>query len=42
MVLTGTITAVDGDTAEVRVVGANGIGHHVTGSVTVTVKGDGA
>jgi acyl dehydratase len=41
MVLTGTITAVDGDTAQVRVVGANGIGHHVTGSVTVTVKGDG-
>ncbi|GAA1359045.1 MaoC family dehydratase [Streptomyces beijiangensis] len=44
MVLTGTVTAVDGDTAQVRVVGANGIGHHVTGSVTVTVKdkGDGA
>jgi acyl dehydratase len=38
MVLTGTITAVDGDTAQVRVTGANGIGQHVTGSVTVTVK----
>ncbi|AJF66253.1 MaoC family dehydratase [Streptomyces vietnamensis] len=41
MVLTGTVTEVaegaDGDTASVRVVGANGIGHHVTGTVTVEV-----
>ncbi|UUN27918.1 MaoC family dehydratase [Streptomyces sp. FIT100] len=37
MTLTGTVTEVDGDTAQVRVVGANGIGHHVTGTVTVTV-----
>ncbi|ARP74215.1 acyl dehydratase [Streptomyces pluripotens] len=37
MVLTGRITAVDGDTATVHVVGANGIGTHVKGTVTVTV-----
>lgn len=37
MVLTGTIEAVDGDTATVRVVGANALGRHVTGTVTVTV-----
>ena len=37
MVLTGTVTEVDGDTAQVRVVGANGLGHHVTGTVTVEV-----
>ncbi|MYS08097.1 acyl dehydratase [Streptomyces sp. SID6041] len=37
MVLTGTVTEVDGDTAHVRVVGANGLGHHVTGTVTVQV-----
>ncbi len=37
MTLTGTVTAVDGNTAEIRVVGANGIGHHVTGTVTVTL-----
>ncbi|KOV60045.1 MaoC family dehydratase [Streptomyces sp. MMG1121] len=35
MVLSGSIEAVDGDTATVRVVGANGIGRHVTGTVTV-------
>ncbi|MFH9585064.1 MaoC family dehydratase [Streptomyces luteogriseus] len=35
MVLTGTVEAVDGDTATVRVVGANGLGEHVTGTVTV-------
>jgi acyl dehydratase len=39
MVLTGTIEAVDGDTATVRVVGANALGRHVTGTVTVTVPG---
>ncbi|MEU2432290.1 MaoC family dehydratase [Streptomyces sp. NPDC007861] len=37
MTLSGTVTEVEGDTAQVRVVGANGIGHHVTGTVTVTV-----
>ncbi|MFS4096785.1 MaoC family dehydratase [Streptomyces sp. AF1A] len=37
LVLTGTIEAVDGDTATVRVVGANSLGRHVTGTVTVTV-----
>ncbi|EST28580.1 acyl dehydratase [Streptomyces roseochromogenus subsp. oscitans DS 12.976] len=37
MVLTGRIEEVDGDTATVRVVGANGSGRHVTGTVTVTV-----
>ncbi|GAA3916004.1 MaoC family dehydratase [Streptomyces lacrimifluminis] len=37
MVLTGRIEDVDGDTAVVRVVGANGIGRHVSGTVTVSV-----
>ncbi|MEV0371120.1 MaoC family dehydratase [Streptomyces sp. NPDC050636] len=37
MVLSGTVTAVDGETAQIRVVGANGLGRHVTGTVTVTV-----
>ncbi|MFF7179792.1 MaoC/PaaZ C-terminal domain-containing protein [Streptomyces sp. NPDC008121] len=37
MTLTGTVTEVDGATARVRVTGANGIGHHVTGTVTLTV-----
>ena len=37
MVLTGRVEEVDGDTATVRVVGENAIGHHVTGTVTVTV-----
>jgi acyl dehydratase len=37
MVLTGTVEEADGETAVVRVVGANGIGRHVTGTVTVTV-----
>ncbi|MFF7767012.1 MaoC family dehydratase [Streptomyces massasporeus] len=37
MVLTGTVEEVDGDTATVRVVGANGLGAHVTGTVTVRV-----
>jgi hypothetical protein len=42
MVLTGTVEEVDGDTARVRVVGTNGIGRHVTGTVTVTVPAGGA
>ncbi|WP_339130364.1 MaoC family dehydratase [Streptomyces sp. f51] len=37
MVLTGRVEEVDGDTATVRILGANGIGRHVTGTVTVTV-----
>jgi acyl dehydratase len=39
MVLTGAIEDVDGDTVTVRVIGANGIGKHVTGTVTVS-RGD--
>ncbi|WUG08379.1 MaoC family dehydratase [Streptomyces sp. NBC_00466] len=39
MVLTGKVTAVEGDDAEVRIVGTNGMGRHVTGSVTVTAPG---
>ncbi|WP_079149112.1 MaoC family dehydratase [Streptomyces agglomeratus] len=43
MVLTGTVTAVAPDgTAEVRVVGANGLGRHVTGTVTVSLGVAGA
>ncbi|MFJ8032837.1 MULTISPECIES: MaoC/PaaZ C-terminal domain-containing protein [unclassified Streptomyces] len=41
MVLTGRVEAVDGATVTVRVVGANGIGTHVTGTVTVTVPAAG-
>ncbi|MFJ9792347.1 MaoC/PaaZ C-terminal domain-containing protein [Streptomyces globosus] len=37
LTLTGTVTAADGDTLEIRVIGANGIGHHVTGTVTVAL-----
>ncbi|MET9695548.1 MaoC family dehydratase [Streptomyces sp. NPDC006529] len=37
MTLTGTVTAVAEDTVEIKVVGANGIGHHVTGTVTATL-----
>ncbi|WP_031108633.1 MaoC family dehydratase [Streptomyces sp. NRRL S-146] len=37
MVLTGTVEEVDGDMATVRVVGANGLGEHVTGTVTVRI-----
>ncbi|MGW3324984.1 MaoC family dehydratase [Streptomyces virginiae] len=47
MTLTGTVTAVSGTASsgsavagtvvEIRVVGANGIGHHVTGTVTAEV-----
>jgi acyl dehydratase len=40
MVLTGVVEQVEGDTATVRVVGENGIGRHVTGTVTVTVPPD--
>jgi acyl dehydratase len=41
MVLTGTVEEVNGDTLTVKVVGANDIGRHVTGTVTVTVPGAG-
>ncbi|MFG2206996.1 MaoC family dehydratase [Streptomyces sp. NPDC048638] len=37
MTLTGTVTEVEGDTARVRVIGANALGKHVTGTVTVRV-----
>src|SRR4051794_16946227 len=37
MVLSGTVEEVDGTTATVRVVGENGTGRHVTGTVTVAV-----
>ncbi|WP_330317262.1 MaoC family dehydratase [Streptomyces platensis] len=37
MVLRGTVTEVTDGTAVVRVVGTNGIGHHVTGTVTVAL-----
>ncbi|MFI1014446.1 MaoC family dehydratase [Streptomyces sp. NPDC020965] len=39
MVLRGSVASVEGGTAEVRVVGANGLGNHVTGTVVVTVPG---
>ncbi|MEU0056947.1 MaoC/PaaZ C-terminal domain-containing protein [Streptomyces sp. NPDC006334] len=39
MVLRGTVEEVDGRTAVVRVLGENGLGRHVTGTVTVTVPG---
>ncbi|MDX3308975.1 MaoC/PaaZ C-terminal domain-containing protein [Streptomyces sp. NPDC054884] len=42
MVLRGRIEEVDGDTAVVRVTGDNGVGRHVTGTVTLTVPGAGA
>ncbi|MGW7254516.1 MaoC family dehydratase [Streptomyces sp. NPDC054834] len=40
MVLSGTVEEVAGTTATVRVVGENGIGRHVTGTVTVTVPAE--
>ncbi|MBG0854029.1 MaoC family dehydratase [Streptomyces spinoverrucosus] len=41
MVLTGRVEAIDGPTAVVRVSGDNGIGRHVTGTVTVTLPAGG-
>ncbi|MFF3013043.1 MaoC family dehydratase [Streptomyces sp. NPDC057939] len=38
MTLTGTVTALDGTTAEIGIVGANGLGRHVTGTVTVSLR----
>lgn len=41
MVLSGTVTALGEDgTVEVSVVGANGLGRHVTGTVTVSIPVD--
>nr|WP_175439457.1 MaoC family dehydratase [Streptomyces vilmorinianum] len=37
MTLTGTVTDVERETVRIRVVGANGLGHHVTGTVTVAL-----
>ncbi|MFI9580874.1 MaoC family dehydratase [Streptomyces sp. NPDC052236] len=48
MVLSGTVVSVEaeaeaeGGEAEVRIVGVNGIGNHVTGTVTVILPGDDA
>ncbi|MFH8344991.1 MaoC family dehydratase [Streptomyces sp. NPDC018045] len=41
MVLRGKVLAVDGATVDVRVVGTNRLGHHVTGTVTLTVPAPG-
>jgi acyl dehydratase len=38
MVLTGTIEALEDTTATVRIVGTNGIGSHVTGTVTFSMR----
>lgn len=37
MTLRGTVTEVAGGTATVRIVGANGLGNHVTGTVTLNL-----
>ncbi|GAA0659073.1 MaoC family dehydratase [Streptomyces thermocarboxydovorans] len=39
LLLSGTVEEADGDTVTVRVTGTNGIGRHVTGTVTVTPGG---
>lgn len=41
MVLTGSVEALEDGTATVRVVGENGIGRHVTATVTVTLPSGG-
>lgn len=38
MVLTGTVEALEDTTATVRIVGTNGIGNHVTGTVTFSMR----
>ncbi|MFI6437046.1 MaoC family dehydratase [Streptomyces sp. NPDC050759] len=38
MVLTGTIEALEDATVTVRIVGTNGIGNHVTGTVTFSMR----
>ena len=40
MTLTGSVTRVDGDEVDVDVRGANSLGDHVTGTVTLTVAAD--
>ncbi|MCQ4084502.1 MaoC family dehydratase [Streptomyces sp. RB6PN25] len=40
MVLTGTVASVDGDEAVIEVKGANRLGNHVTGRVTVRLPHD--
>ncbi|MGW0666427.1 MaoC family dehydratase [Streptomyces sp. NPDC002746] len=43
MVLSGKVTALGSDgTAEVSIVGANRLGRHVTGTVTISVPGESA
>ncbi|MCC9707947.1 MaoC family dehydratase [Streptomyces sp. MNU76] len=37
MVLTGTVETADGPTVTVKVIGDNGVGRHVTGTVTLTL-----
>jgi acyl dehydratase len=39
MTLTGTVTRKEDGTVDVAVVGANGLGNHVTGTVTVALRG---
>ncbi|GGZ84634.1 MaoC family dehydratase [Streptomyces bluensis] len=41
MVLTASVDTIEDGTATVRVVGENGIGRHVTGTVTVTLPSGG-
>ena len=38
LVLNGTVETVEGTTATVRIVGSNGIGNHVTGTVTFSLR----
>lgn len=38
MVLTGSVSAIEGNTVEIRIVGANGMGRHVTGTATITLR----
>jgi acyl dehydratase len=38
MVLTGTVETVEDTTATVRIVGTNGTGNHVTGTVTFSMR----
>lgn len=42
MIVTGRVTAKDADTIEISVVGANGLGNHVTGTVLVRLPTSGA
>jgi acyl dehydratase len=41
MVLSGSVTAKEGSTVEIAVLGKNGLGNHVTGTVTVTLPAEG-